>query len=74
MDSEEREFECQDCGQTFEESELEERNIDLNEYYGAGEGYDAIGNFKCCPYCGSPEVEPIEEEAEDEEDWEDEEE
>lgn len=67
------EYECQDCGQTFEESELEERNIDLNEYYGAGEGYDAVGTFKCCPYCDSPEVEPIEEE-ETEDDWEDEEE
>jgi len=54
-------LECYDCGERFEEDEVEKRPENVGEFWGS----PAYMNIDVCPYCGSEEVFEVEEEDED---------
>ena len=61
---------CNDCGEIFDDDDLESRSECVGEFWGSP-AYDSYG---VCPYCGSDDYEEYVEEEEEEDEYEEEEE
>lgn len=54
-------YKCHDCDEYFDEDDMEEKEICLEDYYGVGgmfqsRNYQRVG---CCPHCNSEEIEEV---------------
>lgn len=66
-------FECQKCGERFQEDEADTRTIDLEFECGVGGDFleHHTRTIYICPECGTSDIEECEEHEEEEEDYED---
>lgn len=62
------EYICNECGENFDEPEIESTTYE--DYYGVGS--DFIGKnyleVEICPYCGSEDIDEVDDEEEEDED------
>lgn len=54
-------YKCHDCNEYFDEDDMDEKEICLEDYYGVGRmfqshNYQRVG---CCPHCHSEEIEEV---------------
>jgi len=65
-------YKCLNCGKLFDEPTVE--RINAADYFGVEKnGREEIFNIEECPYCGSEDIEEIDDEEDDEEEDEEEE-